>query len=182
MKTKIVIWFTWEMWCWKDTSTEYLFNKYWWKKLKFSQSLRDVLARIWVEAKRENLQELSSLLRNAFWQDLLAKIIYNDANEASDAVILIDWVRRPDDIAYLKWLPFFKLVYIEATMDKRYERITKRWENLDDNNKTFEQFKKEHEYEAESQIRWLKSIANHVIDNNWTFEDLYRQIDEIIRE
>lgn len=178
---KIVIWFSWEMWCWKDTSADYLFSKYSWEKLKFSKALRDVLARIWVEAKRENLQELSSMLRVAFWQDLLAKIIYNDAISSKENIVLIDWVRRPDDIKYLMKLPYFKLVYIEASMEKRFERIIKRWENLDDNDKTFEQFKKEHTYEAESQIKTLKPLAHHVIDNNWDFEDLYKQIDEIIK-
>lgn len=179
---KIVLWFTWEMWCGKDTATDYVFKKIWGKKFKFSQVLRDVLARIFVDATRENLQALSTALRSSFWQDILAKIMKNDVEKSTDSVILIDWVRREDDIIHLKKLPEFKLVYIETSLENRFERISNRWENTDDIWKTIEQFKKEQEFEAEVQIRGLKWIADFVVDNNWSFDDLYRQIDEIIRK
>lgn len=178
--SQIVIGFTWEMGCGKDTATDYIFKNFGWKKLKYSQILRDVLWRIAIPESRENLQNLSSILRNAFWQDLLARIIANDVKNSNEEIIIIDWVRREDDIVYLRKLPNFKLIYIEADINNRFDRISKRWENTDDIGKTFEQFQKEQEFEAESQVRWLKEKAHYIIDNNWTFEDLYKQIKDII--
>lgn len=177
---KIVLWFTWEMWCWKDTASNYIFNKYWWKTFKFSSSLRDILARIHIEPTRENLSAISRILREEFWQDQLAKIMKEDVKAAEDHIILIDWVRRKDDIVHLTQIPEFKLIYIDTSLDKRYNRIITRWENSDDIGKTMEQFQKEQLLETEIQIRWLKEIADVVIDNNWSFEELYAQIDKLI--
>jgi len=86
------------------------------------------------------------------------------------------------DIRYLKDLPGFKLVYMEAEIEKRYERIVKRRENTDDAIKTFEEFKQDHKQESESQIKDLKKHADFVLDNNGTTEELYAQIDAIIKE
>jgi dephospho-CoA kinase len=177
---KIVIWFTWEMWCGKDTATEYLFKKYGWVKFKFSQSLREILERIWISTTRENLCEISNSLRNSFWQDILAKVMALDVERSDKKVILIDWVRRLDDIKHLSKIPGFRLIFIEADMNKRFNRIKIRWENEDELNKTFEEFKKDHDLETEVQIRWLKEFADNIMDNNWDFEDLYNQINEII--
>jgi dephospho-CoA kinase len=91
-------------------------------------------------------------------------------------------VRRKSYIEYLKKEVSFKLVYIEADIKKRHERIIRRGENPDDKKKTFEQFKKDHKGEAESQIEDLKKIADYLIDNNGSFDHLYSRLDKIIRE
>lgn len=177
---KIIIGFTWEMWCGKDTATDYIFKKYWWKKFKFSQVLRDILTRIFLESSRENLQALSTNLRQTFWQDILAKIMKNDVENSNEQYLLIDWVRRHDDIIYLTQLSEFKLIYIDTTLENRFSRVSNRWENPDEIGKTLEQFVKEQECEAEIQIRWLKAEADYVIDNNWSPEELYSQIEKIL--
>ena len=72
------------------------------------------------------------------------------------------------------------MVYLETDLEKRFERIKERGENSDDNDKTFEEFKKDHEREAEQEIKKLKIQADFIIDNNGSFEDLYEQINKII--
>ncbi len=111
---KIVIWFTWEMWCGKDTATAYIQEKLGWVKFKFSQSQRDILDRIWVEQTRENISAVSTFIREAFWQDLLSKIMKKDVLESSEDVILIDWVRRQSDIVYLTQIPEFLYILIQV--------------------------------------------------------------------
>lgn len=179
---KIILGFTWEMWCGKDTAAEFIFDKFWWKKFKFSSSLRDVLDRVHVDKTRDNLASLSTALRWLYWQDILAKIMYHDVLDSNEKLILIDWVRRNDDIIHLNKLPEFKLVYIDTSLENRFERISKRWENVDDIWKTIEQFKKEQLHEAEIQIRWLKDMAHFVVDNNWLMDDFYSQITDIINK
>lgn len=179
---KIILWFAWEMWSWKDAAAEYIFSKYWWKKFKFSSSLRDILDRIYLEKSRENLSLISRWLRELFWQDILAKIMYRDILESNDKIILIDWVRRKDDLVHIEDLPEFKLIYVDVSLDNRFSRINKRWENSDDIGKTMEQFQKDQFLETEVQIRWLRDISDFTIDNNWTKEEFYSQIDEIIAE
>jgi len=95
---------------------------------------------------------------------------------------VIDGVRRLSDIKFLKDLLGFKLVYIEADVEKRFQRISVRGENSDDNEKTFEQFKKELEQESETQIKGLKDSADYIIDNNGSIKELCNRVDEIIKQ
>lgn len=144
--------------------------------------LRDVLNRLYLDIKRTNMQTLSTALRQNFSEDILAKVITEDVKNDKSKIIIIDGVRRPADITYLKKLPGFKLVYVTAGLKTRYERLIKRGENKDDNNKTFEQFMNDHKAETELAIPELGKEANIKIDNNGGLEELYRQIDAIIRD
>ena len=95
--------------------------------------------------------------------------------------IIEAWL-RVSDIKFLKDLLGFKLVYIEADVEKRFQRISVRGENSDDNEKTFEQFKKELEQESETQIRGLKDGADYIINNNGLIKELCNRVDEIIKQ
>ncbi|NMB92450.1 MAG: hypothetical protein GYA31_02405, partial [Parcubacteria group bacterium] len=140
----------------------------------------DILNRLYLKHSRENISKLSTILRKNFSEDILARTIYEDIKKDKKNVIIVDGVRRMADISYLKKLPEFKLIYIDADMEKRYQRIILRGENVDDTSKTFEQFKKDHELETELQIVNLKDFADIVIDNNGNFENLFKQVDDII--
>lgn len=177
---KIILGLSGEIASGKGTIAKHVIEKYNGNSHRFSTSLRDVLKRLYIDDSRENMQNLSSILRGQFGQDILAKIIFNDTKEDSKDVVVVDGVRRADDIIHLREMNNFKLIYIETDLEKRYERITKRGENADDNTKTFEEFKKDQEGEAEQQIKGLKEIADFVIDNNGTLEELYAKVDEII--
>jgi dephospho-CoA kinase len=179
---KIVLGITGEIASGKGTATKYLLEKYGASSHRFSTMLRDVAKRMHLEESRENLQKLSTLFRENFSDDLLSQVIFHDVDTDGGEIIVIDGVRRMPDIEYLKKLPGFKLVYVDTDMETRYERLTKRGENVDDVNKTFEEFKIDNEREAERKIKDLKQDANFVVDNNGSLEELYKQIDLIIKE
>ena len=180
MNKKLIIGLVGEIAAGKSTAIEYLKEKYNADSYRFSDPLRDVLDCLCLDMNRKNMQILSLILRENFGQDLLAKIISERARNNNNAIIAIDGVRRPADIEYLKKLPEFKLVYITTDLKTRYERLTKRAENSDDTNKTFEQFKKDHEAETELEIPIIGQTASYKIDNSGTKEELYKQIDKII--
>lgn len=177
---KIILGITGEIASGKGTIAEYLIKEHRATSHRFSTSLRDVAKRMHLKESRENLQKISTLFRENFDDNLLSMVIYKDVEGDDNELIVIDGVRRMADIEFLKKLPGFKLVYVDADMKTRYERITKRGENSDDNTKTFEEFEKDHQREAELQIKDLKEKASVVIDNNGTFEDLYKQVDNIV--
>ena len=85
----------------------------------FSQSLRDVLNRLYMDITRENMQKLSTILRQEFSQSILAKVVSQDAQNSQANLIVVDGIRRPKDIEYLEKLPNFILVSIEAEQEKR---------------------------------------------------------------
>ena len=181
-KNKIILGLAGEMASGKGTIVEYIFKKYSGKTFRFSTILRDILKRLYLEEVRENLQKMSTILRENFSQDILSLATFQEIKNSEEKIITVDGIRRQTDMKFLKDFPGFKLVYIEADVKKRYGRISIRGENPDDNNKTFEQFKKELEQESEIQIRDLRKIADYIIDNNGSKEELYAQIDKIIKQ
>lgn len=178
--SKIILGLAGEIVSGKGTTAKYICEKHGGSSHRFSTMLRDVLDRMYLEISRGNMQKISTVLRENFSDNILSIVISKDVERDEHQVVAIDGVRRLADIEYLKKLAGFKLVYIETDMEKRYERIVKRGENSDDLKKTFEEFKKDHEREAELQIKDLKNHAEYVIDNNGSLDELYKQIDQII--
>ncbi len=179
---KLILGVTGEMGSGKGAIAKHVVQNYDAGSHKFSQILRDILDRVHVEQSRESISTLSLILRKNFGEDVLAKSMYRDVQDDQHEIVVIDGVRRLEDIVFLKQLPQFKLIYIEADIKTRYERLVKRGENDGDATKTFEQFKHDHEADADARIVDLKNYANAVIENDGTYEELYDQIDEIIKQ
>lgn len=179
---KLILGIAGEMASGKGTVAKHLAAEHGANTRRFSTILRDLLDRIYIEQTRENIANISTVLRKTFGEDLLAKAMYHDTQNDENEIVVVDGVRRLADIAYLRELPHFKLIYVEADMEVRYERIIKRGENTDDLTKTFDEFKKDHELETELQIRDLKNYANYIVNNDGVYIDLYKQLDEIIAQ
>ncbi len=182
MKNKIILGFVGPIASGKGTVCEFLKTKYNISVYRFSSILRDILDRIYIEQNRNNLQDLSSDLRKRFGDDLLAKVIAEDVKNENNEIIAIDGVRREPDIKYLKVIPGFNLIFINADQKIRFERIIKRGENSDDTKKTLADFQKDEKKEAELQIKEVAKLAKFTINNNGTFDDLYRQIEIILKK
>ena len=165
----------------KGTISKYLQERYGAKSYRFSDVLRNILDSLYMEKSRDTMQRLSTSLREIFGEDLFARGIAEEVKRAGEKIIVIDGARRMADIRYLKENPDFKLVYLEADMKNRYERITKRGENSDDSGKTFKEFQKDHERETEVSIRELKQYADFLVSNDGDLDNLYKQIDKIIK-
>lgn len=166
----------------KGVFVDYIKEKFKANSYKFSTPLRDILDRIGEEQSRENMQDLSTILRERFGQDLLAKIIVQDVQNDSQEVVLVDGVRRVADIKYLKELDGFYLIHVQADEKIRYERIKSRKENPGDENKTWEKFQQDAQAETEISIREVAEQSNYIIKNNGSLEEYYNQIENILKE
>ncbi len=165
----------------KGTVAGYLEKEYQAQNFKFSKILRDVLDRLYLEQNRDNLIKMSIILRENFGQDILAKIIAADVKGVDSEIIVIDGIRRPADIKYLKDIVGFKLIGVTADAKIRYERLKKRSENKDDQSKSWEQFLEDQKQETEVYISELLKDADIIIDNSKSLEELYKQIDNLIK-
>lgn len=179
-KEKIILGFTGLIACGKGTAAKYFADKYKADTFRYSTMLRDIMDRLYIPQSRENFQIISPVLREAFGQDLMAKVMGNDVAKSDSNMIVIEGMRRPADIEYLKKIPGFRMIAIEVDAQTRYQRLVKRGENAGDKEKTFEQFLKEHEAETEIYIPELMKQANVTIDNNGSLEDFYKQLDKLI--
>ncbi len=177
---KIIIGLVGEIASGKGTVANYLINEHKAESFRFSTPLRDVLNRMHIEINRKNMQTLSTTLRKEFGQDLLAKIIAKDVETSKSNIVVVDGIRRMQDIKYLRTLPEFKLVHISADLEIRFNRILERGENTDDTTKTFDQFKKDHKAETELEIPLVSAKSDIKIDNNSSVENLNLKINSLL--
>jgi len=182
MEKKIILGFVGEMVSGKGTIAEYLQKNHGGSTHRFSTMLRDIADRLYLKKSRLNLQKLSQILRENFSQDIMARVMAEDVKNDTNKVVIVEGIRRFADIEYLKRIEGFKLVYITADIKTRYRRLTKRQENSDDQTKSFEGFQEDHEHESESQIEEVGKTAEYKINNNGNFEELYKQVLEILNK
>ncbi len=142
--------------------------------------LRDMATRLYLPHSRDVLIKMSEAIREKFGDDIMAKVVRQEVEESDAAVVCIDGIRRPKDIAVLSEMEGFKLVHINADMQTRYERLIARTENSDDGTKTFEQFEADHQRSTEVTIAEVSSGADVVVDNSGSFEELYAQLDKLV--
>lgn len=178
---KIIIGFVGDLASGKGTACKYLKEKHNIDSFRFSTILRGILKRVYVNENRDNLQRLSTALRNVFGQDVLSKAIASDAINDQNKIVSIDGIRRLSDIEHLKKLSGFSLVYITADSKLRWQRLVKRNENSGDDKKTYEEFLKDEQSESDKLIKETGKEAKFTILNNGSFDDFYAQIENLLK-
>lgn len=179
---KIILGFVGDLAGGKGTICQYLKEKYGVTSYRFSTMLRDILDRIYAEKTRENLQDLSTFLRSRYGQDIMSKVIVKDVLADKNDIVAVEGIRRPTDITYLKELEGFHLIYITADPKTRWERMVLRKENPDEADKTFEQFLKDEQAEADMLIKELGQKAEYTLTNNGTREEFYLSMENILEQ
>lgn len=150
------------------------------ESFSFSTPLKDLLNRLYLSINRENLQNVSTALRECFSQDLLSQVLTQDIKNSKFALILLNGARRVDDLDHIRKEFDTKIIYIDAKPKIRYGRITQRREKVDDAKKTYKEFLKDSKREADLKVHELKNIADHVIQNNSTIHDLKKQVENLL--
>ena len=166
----------------KGEAKRYLQEKYGATEHRFSTMLRDLLTRMHVEHTRQNIQDVSTILRQRFGEDLLAKVLTEDVKNDNHDLIVIDGIRRMADIRYLQELPGFTLIAIDAEEKSRYERVIKRNENTGDSEKSFTDFQKEENAETELSIPEVMAQARVRFENNGSLPEFLERIDKLLSD
>lgn len=177
---KIILGFTGLLSSGKGTAAKYLEKKYSAHTYRFSTKLRNLLDALYIEHSRDTMIKMSEAVRSVFGEEILAKAMAKDAINDAGPIVVVEGIRRPADIEFLRELPNFILVEIFAEPETRYQRLIKRGENADDNSKTYEQFLADHQRPTELSIMEVTPDAVEHIDNNGTMENLHRQLDNLI--
>ena len=180
--SKVIIGLIGELAAGKGTVTQYLKDKHGAVSFRFSDPLRETLNIYDLEISRNNMQNLSTILRKNFGENILAKAIAKKVKTSDSHIIIIDGVRRHTDLENLGDLPGFNLVYVTADQTTRHQRYVKRNENAGDDQMTFAEFQTKEQAEADRQIPEVAKSAKFTIDNNGTFDQLYQQIEDILQK
>lgn len=179
---KIVLGLVGDLAAGKSTISKYLKEKYRVNSYLYSQMLRDIFKRVYIEDSRENMQKLSTLLRENFDQQIMGKVIAKDVQNDPKKIVIADGIRRPSDIVQLQKLPGFNLVYITADPKIRWQRTVGRASNPGDKEKTLKQFLKDEEAEADRTIKELGKQAKYTLTNNGTKKEFIEQIDKMLKK
>ncbi|MBD3248226.1 AAA family ATPase [Candidatus Falkowbacteria bacterium] len=180
---KIILGLVGEMACGKGFASRYLEEKYHASIYKFSSLLREMLSILDMKVSRENLAAISLILRERFGQNIIGKGIAKKAKNDNNPIIVLDGIRRMEDVKPLEKLKNFMLVKVVADPRVRYERFIKRNENVGDNKKTYEKFIYDQKsIETEIYIPEIMRKAKESLDNNDGAEKLYKQIDKLIKK
>ena len=180
---KIIIGLTGQIACGKGVIKNFLIENYQASDFRFSTILRDILIRLHIEQSRTNIQKLSTLLRQTFGEETLANAMAEDIkNNDKNNFIVIDGIRRLADIKYIREIPGFFLVSIEASEKTRYQRVITRNENPGDDKKTFAEFLQDDAAETEAQIPETMAHADFIIKNDGTWEELWEQIHALVKK
>ncbi len=127
------------------------------------------------------MQLLSTVMRENFGQDIMSKVIAEDVKNDPKEIVAVEGIRRPTDITYLEKNSGFHLIYITADSKLRWKRLVERNENPGDAKKTYEQFLKDEQAEADRLIKSLGAKAEFKITNDGTYDEFYKQMDEILK-
>lgn len=164
----------------KGTAAKYLETKYGATQFSFGGILADVLNRLALDKSRPNLQRLSTLLRQAFGEDVLAFAIEKDAVTADTDLVVIEGIRRPGDIVALEPLPYFKLIAVDVPPQLRFERMKQRGEKAGESDMTWEKFLVQESGEAELAIPTVMARATETIDNSGTLAEFQAKLDGLM--
>lgn len=164
----------------KGTIANYLVEHYGATTFRFSEILQEVLSLYDLEQSRQNIQTLSTMLRQSFGENVLAKSLVKKTKNSTASLIVIDGVRRLIDTTELKTLANFHLIGVVADPQIRYQRHLDRGRLAGDREMTFAEFQQRDLAETELQIPSVVTSADYTIDNSGSHEALYQQIDAMM--
>ena len=166
----------------KGYVAEYLAKRFSAKIFKFSTYLLRALDVLALEQSRDNLIKMSEMIRAGFGEDALSHALAHDASLSDAPLVVVDGIRRIEDIAGLKSLHNFRLAAVEVDQRTRYERIANRHEKTEETGLTWEDFLVQEKRSTEVTVPETMARATLRLQNNDTIEELERQIDALMTE
>jgi dephospho-CoA kinase len=147
--------------------------------VSLSDAIRDELAGAGIPESRDAMIAKGNELRRSFGPDVLARLILAKISGPT----IIDSIRNPAEVVFLRRQPGFLLLALDAAPALRFERVSRRGRN--ESAATLEAFlRKEAEEKtsdpAAQQLHTCMGLADGLIINDGTLEDLHRRLEEFL--
>lgn len=166
----------------KGTAAKIISERYGAVIIRYSDILRMILNILAIDATRENLVKLSETLRAAFGEDVFAFAVDMQVRKSGAPLVVVDGIRRIEDVAALESLPHFRLVGVTASARQRFDRMKQRGEKMRERDMTWDEFVMDEIAPTENSISAISERAWKSIDNSGSPEDLTRQVDAMMAE
>ncbi len=159
----------------KDTIADYLVEKYNFVHLDFYRDiLIGQLKEKGLEINKINASKLGNELRAQGGRGVLAKIMAEKVDSSKDYVVT--GVRSPEETEELRNKTEFSLIYIDTSLDKRFER------RKPEDPQTFDEFKSRDELDKQKGIDKVVGSADILINNEGTIEELHSMLDDLLEK
>src|SRR5688572_30543872 len=152
------------------------------RQVRFSDILAQTLVLWDIPLTRPNLQKLAIVMNESFGAEALANAAKFSIEGDSADIIVLDGIRREAELRLVKGMKNNLVIYITAEQDLRYKRLKLRSEKVGEVGLTFEQFLKEEQSKAESEIPKISKKADVTIDNNGTKDEFLKKVEVIYSE
>lgn len=136
---------------------------------------------------RKDLQDIGDELRAKDGSGALAKRAVEILNKEGSSRVVIEGIRNPGEVEYLRKLPNFILIAVNATRAVRYKRVIERGKPWDP--KDWDSFlvvdNRDHEDEENmkgQQVGKCMRMADHLIENNKDLDHLYQEIQRVVED
>jgi dephospho-CoA kinase len=169
----------------KTTVGEYLVKKGF-GFYSLSDEIREEITSRGLEITRDRLREIGTELRHKHGNSVLADRVLAKISKEPGKNYVVDSIRNPAEVEALRKNKDFTLVFVDAPIKIRFERIRKRQREKDP--VVFEEFKRTEEKEltspdsANQQLLKCKQMAGVVVENTGTTKALYAKIDKLLQK
>ena len=170
----------------KGVMVDCLVKKYGFVSFSLSTIVHEELEKLGIKNfTRQDLQDMGDELRNKHGRNVLARRAIERVK--SQAKVVIEGIRNPAEIEYLKTLPNFTLVAVKANRQLRYERLLKRHKPWDP--RTWEAFLSVDRRDlgigqkaSGQQVGKCLAYADYTVTNNGSIEKLDRKIEKLLKK
>src|SRR6185295_18318783 len=105
----------------KDTTANYIAEKYSAAHFRFSHILDDILRMLGLDVSRRNEIDLGLGLRKIFGEHVLVNALWNRAKSSQNEIIVVNGIRM-DEFDVVKGWDGAKIIYVTAPIETRFER------------------------------------------------------------
>lgn len=182
MHTHAIIGITGTIGAGKGTVVEYLKSKSFHHYSAREFITREILAR-GLPVNRDSMAEVANDLRARHGSDYVAVSLYEEA-ERTGGDCVIESIRTVGEIEALRSKPDFRLFAVDADQAIRYQRIVARGSETDQIDFVTFQANEAREMDnrdpAKQNLRACIALADAVLKNDGTFEELFAQVDRAL--
>ena len=166
----------------KDTVADYLINQKKFQHISLSDLIREEAKKRGLGIDRDSLRNLGNILASEIGEDALARMAIKRKKSAN---LVISSIRKPKEVDYLKSLTNFILIFVDAPIKLRFNRMSKR-KRVGEESMTFDELKEKENLEmsgkSSQRLDYCKKMADKVILNTGTLENLYKKVDVVLNK
>jgi len=150
-----------------------------------SDRIREEITKRGYEITRQTLTNVANELRETLGSDILAKRTVELVEKDNPEHVIVDSIRNPQEVMFLKNHFGTKIIGIVANQQRRFELFKQRGTNTAGIN-TWNEFKKLDDSEQaqegshRQQVQACLELADIVIENNGTIEELKQKVETFV--